>query len=116
VAVLGFTTGSAVLILTAAALTLPASIVALPAYYVAYGLLALVPGANPDSAAGSACSDPGACPTVSTGDLAPWFAGVTLVLGILLLVAAAVADVMLARAVRAGRRTDLPVVTSPGQR
>ena len=52
----GFVTGSTALILAATALALPAGVVAIVGYYVLYGLLGVVPGANPDSASGSSCS------------------------------------------------------------
>lgn len=96
----GFATGSTTLILLAAGLALPASIVAVPAYYVVYGVLALVPGANPDTASGT-CSSTGACQT--TGGLAPWFAATTDVVGILALSAAAVVNVLLVRLVLRNR-------------
>lgn len=78
----GFTTESTAAILLAAAATLPMSLVALPAYYVAYGLLAQVPGANPSTSSTSA-----------SGDLAPWFAVTSDVLGVLALTAAALLNV-----------------------
>ena len=45
----GFVSGSPAPIVLAAVLALPASIVAVPCYYLVYGLLALVTGANPSS-------------------------------------------------------------------
>jgi hypothetical protein len=96
VAVLGFTTDSAPLILTAAALTLPASVIALPAYYLVYGLLALLPGANPSEASGSfSCTPAGECTGSESPGLATWFAATADVVGILALVAAAFANVWL---------------------
>ncbi len=86
VAALGFFfTDSTFTILLAAALSLPASVVALPGYYAAYGLLALVPGANPSSSSGSrACTAEGICGSTKTvGDPAPWFLVTTDVLGVL---------------------------------
>ena len=52
VATAGFTQESPWPILFAALLALPASIVAAPSYYVVYGVLALIPGANPSSNTG----------------------------------------------------------------
>ena len=46
IATAGFTTESTSMILLAAFLALPSSVIAVPAYYVVYGLLALVPGAK----------------------------------------------------------------------
>lgn len=94
----GFLAGSAPLILLAACLSLPSSVLAVPTYYVAYGLLAMVPGANPSSSSGSgACTANGDCVTSTTGELAPWFAITSEVIGILALVAAALVNVALLR-------------------
>ena len=49
----GFATDSSTPILVAGALTLPASIPAVVTFYAAYGLLALVPGANPSTGTGT---------------------------------------------------------------
>ncbi len=59
IATYGFAADSTAAILTAAALALPTSIVAVPGFYLAYGLLALVPGANPSSSSGSGGCTPG---------------------------------------------------------
>lgn len=100
-AAIGFIIQAPQPILLAAALTLPASIVALPTYYLAYGLLAQIPGANPSSSSGSGSSaGPGSPPvTVTTGDLAPWFAVSTQVLGILLLTVAAFVNIVILQSV-----------------
>lgn len=101
-AALGFATGSTAAILLAALLALPASILATPAYYFAYGVLALVPGANPSRSIGSAsCSPDGSCQEFSTGEVAAWFTVATDTLGILALTGAAVLNVVLVRAVKA---------------
>ncbi len=101
----GFVTGSPAPILLAAAATLPASLLSMPLYYLAYGLLALVPGANPSSASGSASSTAdGVVTSHTTGDAATWFTATAHVAGVLLLAAGAVADVVLVRALAAGRR------------
>ena len=103
----GFSTGSTATILTSVALGLPTSILALPGYYLIYGLLALVPGANPTSAAGSGgCALGGDCVEAATGDPASWFSVTTDVVGVLALSAAALLNVVLLRA-RSRRR--LPV-------
>lgn len=52
--------------------------IALPGYYLVYGLLALVPGANPSIS------------TETSGGTAPWFEVTTTVLGILALTLAAI--------------------------
>ncbi|MGZ4482739.1 MAG: hypothetical protein ACXVXE_08880 [Nocardioidaceae bacterium] len=107
----GFTTGSTWPILLAAGLALPASLLALPGYYLAYGLLALVPGANPSAGTGSGRSLPGGgTVTTVTGTPAAWFTTTTHLLGILALAAAAVVNVLLLRhlAARAGQTAPSP--------
>ncbi len=87
-------------ILLAALVTAPASILALPAYYVVYGLLALVPGANPSVSSGSAgAGGDGSVPSVGAGPDAAlsWFTTTTHVLGTATLAAAAVLNVFLVR-------------------
>jgi hypothetical protein len=105
----GFVQGSPGPIVLAAVLSLPASIVAVPSYYVVYGLLALVTGANPSSSSGSGSSAAAGdtSTTVTTDDTATWFAVTTHVLGVLALAVAAAVNVLLVRAVvsrRQGRR------------
>ena len=105
----GFVQGSPGPIVLAALLALPASIVAVPCYYLVYGLLALVTGANPSSSSGSGSSSSagGSSTTVTTDDMATWFAVTTHVLGVLALTVAAAVNVLLVRAVvsrRQGRR------------
>ena len=87
VATYGFTADSTAAILLAGAMAMPTSIPAVIAFYVVYGLLAQVPGANPDTSSGSA--------STSTGDAATWFVLVTDVVGILALTVAAVLNVAL---------------------
>ena len=105
----GFVQGSPAPIVLAAVLALPASIVAVPCYYLVYGLLALVTGANSSSSSGSGSSSSagGSSTTVTTDDMATWFAVTTHVLGVLALTVAAAVNVLLVRAVvsrRQGRR------------
>lgn len=105
VAGVGFLTDSTVVILVAALLAVPSSLAAVPAYYLAYGLLAMVPGANPSSSSGSStCPPAGECTTSTSADLADWFAVTTDMLGILALAAAALLNVLLLQALLAGRR------------
>lgn len=105
-ATLGFIDGTTWPILLAAAISLPASIVTLPGYYVLYGLLATVPGADPSSSSGSGSVDTGGhlLSSVTTGTPAVWFTITTLVLGILALAVGAFANVQLTRVLAARRR------------
>ena len=104
-ATLGFAVGSAATILVTAFLTLPSSIVAVPGYYVAYGLLAQVSGANPSHSRGSAsCDSNGVCHAVTTGDPASWFTLTTDVIGASVLIAAGVLNLVLILRVVAPRR------------
>lgn len=99
-ATMGFSTDSTAAILLAAFLALPSSVLAMPGYYLAYGVLALVPGANPSSSSGSAsCSPDGSCHGSVTGEQPVWFMVTTDALGILALTAAGVLNVILVRAV-----------------
>jgi hypothetical protein len=102
----GFVSGSPGPIVLAALLALPASIVAVPCYYLVYGLLALVTGANPSSSSGSGSGSSAGGPstTVTTDDTATWFAVTTHVLGVLALAVAAVINVLLVQAVLSRRR------------
>ena len=105
IATLGFTTESTASILIAVLLALPTGAPALIGYYIAYGLLAQVPGANPSSSSGSAgCSADGVCHESSTGDAALWFTHTTDLLGILALTAAAVLNLVFLRILVAKRR------------
>ena len=94
----GFVTGTAAAILVAFLLALPTGLPAIVGYYLAYGLLALVPGANPDTSSGSvSCSADGSCHGSTTGDLAPWFAHTTVVIGVLAVTFAALVNLALLR-------------------
>ena len=97
----------------AALLAAPASIVTLPCYYIAYGVLALIPGANPSSNTRSetVAVDGRTLTSVSTGMPAAWFTITTFVLGILTLTVAAFVNVLLLRALAERRRSKLPVTT-----
>lgn len=104
IAGLGFVTDSTPPILLAALLSLPASVIALPGYYAAYGLLALVPGANPSVSSGSgSCTVDGVCTSSTTGDLAPWFLVATTVLGVLTFTVAALLNLLALRFLTARR-------------
>lgn len=90
--------GSTAAILAAAVLALPVGILAVPGFYLAYGLLAQVPGADPSSATGSGgCSPSGDCYATTTGDPAQWFVITTDAIGVLALTAAALLNVVLLR-------------------
>jgi hypothetical protein len=111
---LGFTTGSTPTILLAALLALPSSVVAIPAYYIVYGLLALVPGANPSSSTGSgSCTPSGDCQVSTTGDLAGWFTFATEAIGILALTAAALLNAVVLRNLIAALRTRMQAPPQP---
>jgi hypothetical protein len=106
VSTLGFASGSTPTILLAALFALPSSVVAVPAYYGVYGLLALFPGANPSSGAGSgSCAPNGECQVSATGDAAAWFTFTTEGVGILALTAAALLNAVVLRNLIAARRT-----------
>jgi hypothetical protein len=65
-------------------------LVAFPAFYVVYGLLALIPAANPSGSTGAgSCVPNGECQASTAGDAAVWFTLVTEAVGILALTAAA---------------------------
>lgn len=92
-------------LLAAAVVTLPSSLIALPTYYLAYGLLAVVSGANPSTATGSGSGTPGGVSTTSeSAGTALWFVLVTDLVLVLLLVAAAVLNVLLYQRIRERRR------------
>ena len=79
------------------ALALPSGLAGLVAFYAAYGLLALVPGANPDASSSSgSCAPSGACQWSSTGDLASWFQFTTDAIGVFALTTAAITNVLVA--------------------
>ncbi len=100
----GFVGHRAWAVVVAALLALPASLVTVPAYYVMFGILALVPGANPTTSTGSGISTPGVGQlTASTGGAAAWFTTCTDLAGILALGVAALLNVALVRAFASGR-------------
>jgi hypothetical protein len=105
IAAVGFAGDSTSAILVAAFLSLPASVIAIPGFYLAYGVLALVPGANPNESSGSgSCTKDGACSVSTTGDLAPWFQVTTDVLGVLALTCAALLNLLALRMLITRRR------------
>jgi hypothetical protein len=105
IAGLGFVADSTPMILLAALLSLPASVIALPGYYVAYGLLALVPGANPSESTGSSsCTAGGVCESSTSGDPASWFLVTADVLGVLALTSAALLNLLALRILTSRRR------------
>ena len=93
-------------ILLAGLLALPASLVATPGYYLAYGLLALLPGADASSSSGSGAGTADGTTASITSSGATWFVTTTQVMGILALVGAAILNVLLVRALSRRRRTD----------
>ena len=102
----GFATGSTETIVLAGALTLPCSVPAAIGFYLAVGLLALVPGANPDTAGGSgSCSAEGVCTSSSTGGAATWWLFTSDVLGVAALTAAAIVNVLLVSRAWTGLRS-----------
>lgn len=113
IAAVGFNEQSPWPILLAALLAVPSSIVALPLYYLAYGFLALIPGANPSSSSGFAtfAPDGSMLTSISTGMPAAWFTITTFILGILALTVAALVNVLLLRALAARSRSKVPVTT-----
>ena len=114
VATLGFTTTATPAILLAAVLTLPSSVIAVAVYYLAFGLLAQIPGANPSQSSGTGSCPPHASCQVSTaGDPASWFTHATELVGILALTAAALLNVVLLRRIAAARAKADPG-TQPG--
>jgi len=106
----GFIVQSPWPILLAALLALPLSFVAMPGYYLAVGLLALIPGANPSSSTGSVTVAPdGSTISVTTGAPAAWFMLTTSLLGILALNLAACLNVLVFRALLARKRASQAV-------
>ena len=107
IATVGFVKQSPWPILLAGLLTLPASILAVPCYYLVYGVLALVPGANPSSSTGyrAVNADGTTIASVTTGTQATWFVVTTQALGILAFTVAAILTVILLRFLLAQRQT-----------
>jgi hypothetical protein len=104
-AAVGFLSDSTPPILLAAFLSLPVSVIALPGYYAVYGLLALVPGANPSVSSSSArsCTEDGVCSRSVIGEQAGWFVVTTEVAGVLALTCAALLNVLALRVLTARR-------------
>jgi hypothetical protein len=102
-AALGFITDSTSPILISAMLSLPASLIALPGYYMAYGLLALVPGASPSASSSSSRS------ASTIGDPAAWFLLVTDVVGVLAFTSAALLNLLALRILTTRRRNSQKV-------
>jgi hypothetical protein len=78
---------------------------AVPCYYVIYGLLAQIPGANPSSNSGYEVqnADGTKITSVTTGAQAPWFVVTTQAVEIIAFTFAAVLSVLLLRALGARR-------------
>ncbi|KQW46992.1 hypothetical protein ASC77_17545 [Nocardioides sp. Root1257] len=101
----GFVTDSPAPILVAGVLSLPTSVPAGIGFYVVFGLLAQVPGANPSTSSGSmSCTSAGECHGSSSGEAATWFLVTTDVVGILALTLAAVLNVLIVGRLVRGRR------------
>lgn len=99
-------------ILLAACVTLPVSVVAVPGYYLVYGLLAWVSGANPSQSTGSGTSFPdGTVASTETGSLPAWFTLTTSVIGVLIFAGAAVVNLYLLRRLR--RRRGMSTASPP---
>jgi hypothetical protein len=114
IATFGFTTESTAAILLAGLLALPTSVPAVIGFYCVVGMLAQIPGANPDSASGSvSCSPEGVCHGSVTGEAATWFMQTTEIAGIVALTTAAVLNVAILRLLTAGRRGRTRTPTRP---
>lgn len=108
-ALVGFATDSTMLIVLAALAALPASVLAVPAYYVAFGVLAQLPGADTATVTGSvSCGPAGQCQESSAGDPAAWFTLATDAVGILALTAAALVNVVVLRRLAGSSRAPGP--------
>src|SRR5689334_19175276 len=95
-AAVGFATGQALLVGIAALVTLPVSIATVPMVYLMAGAMAFVPGANPSHASGSGYAGPhGNVVVTQAGEPASWYLVSIDVVGVVVLVLAAVANVLL---------------------
>lgn len=105
-ATVGFVAGSPWPILLAGLLTLPVSVVTVPGYYIAYGLLAQVPGANPSITTGVGTQAGPDSPVISvtTGLRATWFVITTATLGVAALTLAALVNVVVLQMLLSRRR------------
>lgn len=92
IAAVGVTTESTAAILLAGLLALPSSVPGVIGLYLTVGFLALVPGVNPDSSSGSACSPPITCDG-ATEDATTWFPIATGIIAFLALTLAATLNV-----------------------
>ena len=105
VAAWGFYTDTTATILLAVLLALPAGGPALVGYYMAYGMLSQVAGANPDVArSGGRCTPSGGCESITMGEPAEWFLHTMDLVGVLALTTAAVLNVVVLRKLNAMRR------------
>ena len=105
VAATGFFASWGAAIALAVVFTLPSIVVFLPAYYLAYGVVALIPGANPSTASGSGTvAADGTVTSVVVGDSPAWFTVLTHLMGTCALVAAALVNVLLWQRVAHYRR------------
>jgi len=105
VAAWGFYTDSTAPILLAVLLALPMGPPALVGYYIVYGLLSQVAGANPDIATSYGwCTSDGVCQSSTTGEPADWFMQAMDLIGVLAMAGAAVLNVVLLRILMARRR------------
>jgi hypothetical protein len=105
IATCGFALDSTVTVLVALLLALPTSVAATIGYYVIYGLLAMLPGANLSSSSGAgSCSSGGDCHTGAAGDPAAWFTVTTDVIAVLALTGAALLNLVLYRKLAERRR------------
>jgi len=98
VAVWGFYTDTTATILLAVLVSLPMGGPALVGYYMAYGVLAGVSGANPDTVRSHGrCTPSGGCESFTTGETPEWFLHTMDIIGVVAFVAAAVLNVVLLR-------------------
>jgi hypothetical protein len=105
-AAVGFVAETPVPILLAALLTLPASLVALPSYYLTYGLLAWITGANSETSSGygGGSADGSVTWSVVMGGPPAWLTLTSGLLGVLALTAAAVTNAAVLQAIRERRQ------------
>ncbi|MEO9151804.1 MAG: hypothetical protein ABI243_05335 [Lapillicoccus sp.] len=104
IAAVGFVGHTPLPIIGAAVLAAPASAGLVPCYYLAYGLLAQVPGANPATSSGHGTVMPdGTRVDVVDGAQAVWFVVTTQTLGIVTLALAACLNVVILRAIASGK-------------
>jgi hypothetical protein len=103
----GFAASKTYLILLAGLLTLPSSLVSIPAFYAAYGLLTLLPGAASaqESSSSGFCAAGRVCEESSTGGGAAWLSYADGALGVLALVGAALVNVVVLRLIMSRRRS-----------